>query len=31
MISIIREAKSNYYEPSDIVLQIGDFLGSNTV
>ena len=31
MISIKREAKSNYCEASDIVLQIGHFLGSNAV
>ena len=31
MISIIRQAKSNYYEASDIVLQIGHLLGSNAV
>ena len=31
MISIIRQAKSDYYEASDIVLQIGHFLGSNAV
>ena len=31
MISIIRQAKSNYCEASDIVLQIGHLLGSNAV
>ena len=29
MISIIRQAKSNCYEASDIVLQIGHLSGSN--
>ena len=31
MISIIRQAKNDYYEASDIVLQIGHLLGSNAV
>ena len=31
MIGIIRQAKRNYYEASDIVLQIGHLFGSNAV
>ena len=31
MISIIRQAKNDYYEASDNVLQIGHLLGSNAV
>ena len=31
MVSIIRQAKNDYYEASDSVLQIGDLLGSNAV
>ena len=31
MISIIRQAKNDYYEASDIVFQIGHLLGSNAV
>ena len=31
MISIIRQAKNDYYEASDSVLQIGNFFGSNRV
>ena len=31
MISIRRQANSNDYEASDIVLQIGHLLGSNAV
>ena len=31
MISIIRQAKNDYYEASDSVLQIGHLLGSNAV
>ena len=31
MIGIIKEAKNDYYETSDSVLQIGHVLGSNAV
>ena len=31
MIGIIRQAKNDYYEASDSVLQIGHLLGSNAV
>ena len=31
MISIIRQAKKNYYEAADCVLEIGYLLGSNRV
>ena len=31
MLTIIRQAKKNYYEASDNVFQIGQFLGSNSV
>ena len=31
MISIIRQAKNDYYEASDSVLQIGHLSGSNAV
>ena len=31
IISIIRQAKNDYYEASDSVLQIGHLLGSNAV
>ena len=31
MISILRQAKNDYYEASESVLQIGHLLGSNAV
>ena len=31
MMSIIRQAKNDYYEASDILLQIGHLLGSTAV